>query len=92
MQRFTEDYYVYKKNNAYHFQAINPNIPHNSYDWSNLVRHEDSNEVRYVVDGENHGVKGSTSPPIRATSTGGRSQTESAMPLSASATAAMAPA
>lgn len=58
MQRFTEDYYVYKKNNAYHFQAINPNIPHNSYDWSNLVRHEDSNEVRYVVDGENHGVKG----------------------------------
>ena len=58
MQRFTEDYYVYKKNNAYHFQAIDPNIPHNSYDWSNLVRHEDSNEVRYVVDGENHGVKG----------------------------------
>ncbi len=58
MQRFTEEYYVYKKGSAYHFQALDPSIPRNSYDWSNLVRNEETREIRYVVDGENHGVKG----------------------------------
>ena len=58
MQLFTEDYYVYKKNNAYHFMAIDPDIPKNDYDWDNLVHHESTNEVRYIEDGVNRGVKG----------------------------------
>lgn len=55
VQRFIDDYFVFKQGTKYQYIPVRDDITRHSYDWSNLVHYD--TEKDYVVNGERRAVK-----------------------------------
>lgn len=56
VQRFIDDYFVFKQGNKYQYLPVEKNAPKHSYDWDNLVHY--SREKDYQVNGSSRVLKG----------------------------------
>lgn len=56
VQRFIDDYFVFKQGNKYQYLPVEKNAPKHSYNWDNLVHY--SREKDYQVNGSSRVLKG----------------------------------
>ena len=56
VQRFIDDYFVFKQGNKYQYLPVEKNTPKHSYNWDNLVHY--SREKDYQVNGSSRVLKG----------------------------------
>ena len=56
VQRFIDDYFIFKKGNSFEYLPVEKGVAKHSYDWDNLVHH--SREKDYVVGGVSRVLKG----------------------------------
>ncbi len=56
LQRFVDDYFVFKQGDTYQHIPVNQNLAKNDYDFNNLVSYGDVKD--YVVDGQSMTIKG----------------------------------
>ena len=57
VQRFIDDYFVFKQGNTYQYIPVDESLSYHSYDWDNLVHDDWSGEKEYIVDTERRAVK-----------------------------------
>ncbi len=56
VQRFIDDYFIFKKGNSFEYLPVEKGVAKHSYDWDNLVHY--SREKDYVVGGVSRVLKG----------------------------------
>ena len=57
VQRFIDNYFVFKQGNSYQYIPVDDSLVRHSYNWDNLVHDDWSGEKDYIVDAQRRAVK-----------------------------------